>query len=92
MWQVATPASVFKSRKLAHPLVPQKSRLARAWLERRRSRRMDEARPVTDAVAVRVIMGFWFCAFWRAVIAVSCDRLRGRCRRRVLVAPVTLML
>jgi hypothetical protein len=39
---------------------------------------MAEARPVADAVAVRVIMGLVLFAFWRAVIAVWCDRLRGR--------------
>ena len=45
------------SRKLAQPLVPQKRRpdVFAAWV-RRRIRRMAEARPVTDDVAVRVII------------------------------------
>jgi hypothetical protein len=70
MWQVATPVSGSSSRKLAQPLVPQKSRVAAvAAVERRRMRRMAEARPVTDDVAERDIMMILLCAFWRAVIA-----------------------
>lgn len=46
--------------------------------ERRRIRRMAEARPVTDVVVERFIMVFLCRTFWRAVIAVSGDRLRGR--------------
>lgn len=37
---------------------------------RRRSRRIAEARPVTDDWVVRDIMVFDLCAFWRAGIAV----------------------
>ena len=46
--------------------------------ERRRIRRMADARPVTDVVVERFIMVFLCRAFWRAVIAISGDRLRGR--------------
>jgi len=71
MRQVATLVSGSNSRKLAQPLVPQKSRFPDwARLERRRSRRMAVARPVADVVADRVIIGSGACAFWRAVIAV----------------------
>ena len=57
MRQVATLVSGSNSRKLAQPLVPQKSRFPDwARLERRRSRRMAVARPVADVVADRVIM------------------------------------
>jgi hypothetical protein len=57
MWQLAVPLSGSRLRKLAQPLVPQKSWLAAlaAWV-RRRMRRMEEARPVTDEVAERDIM------------------------------------
>ena len=68
--QVAWPVSRSISRKLAQPFVLQKRRPAvfAAWA-RRRMRRMAEARPVTDDVAVLDIMVFVLCAFWRAVIA-----------------------
>jgi hypothetical protein len=70
MWHVATPVAGSSSRRLAQPLVPQKRRLAAfAEWERRRIRRMAEARPVTDDVADRDIMVVLACAFWRAVIA-----------------------
>jgi cation transport ATPase len=54
-------------------LVPQKRRLlALTALERRRIRRIADARPVTDEVVERFIMVCaCTCAFWRAVIAVS---------------------
>ena len=59
------------SRKLGHPLVPQKSfELTAAAVDRRRIRRIAEARPVTDDVVERVIMVTVTCAFWRAVIAI----------------------
>ena len=58
------------SRKDGQPLVPQKSRLlAIVAPVRRRIRRMAEARPVTDAWVLRVIMVGCSCAFWRALIA-----------------------
>jgi hypothetical protein len=46
--------------------------------DRRRIRRMAEERPVTDVVVERFIMVLSCRTFWRAVIAVSGDRLRGR--------------
>ena len=67
MAQRAVPISGSISRKLGQPLVPQYVRVT-AWL-RRRMRRMEEARPVMDAVAERDIMVCVSCAFWRAVIA-----------------------
>jgi hypothetical protein len=39
---------------------------------------MADARPVTDVVVERFIMELSCRTFWRAVIAVSGDRLRGR--------------
>ena len=69
MAQRAVPISGSISRKLGHPLVPQYGRV-RVWV-RRRMRRMEEARPVMDAVAERDIMVSESCAFWRAVIAKS---------------------
>ena len=65
--QVAVPISGSASRKLVQPFVAQYSRLT-AWV-RRRMRRMADARPVADDVAVRDIMVFVTCAFWRAWIA-----------------------
>jgi hypothetical protein len=57
MAQVATPVRGSNSRKLGHPLVPQKSlELTEAAVDRRRIRRIADARPVTDDVAERVIM------------------------------------
>lgn len=51
-------------------MVPQKRRLlAIVAPDRRRIRRMADARPVTDVVVDRFIMLILFCAFWRAVIA-----------------------
>ena len=71
MLQVATPVRGSNSRKLGHPLVPQKSlELTAAAVDRRRIRRIAEARPVTDDVVERVIMVNVTCAFWCAVIAV----------------------
>lgn len=71
MVQVATPVRGSNSRKLGHPLVPQKSlELTAAAVDRRRIRRIAEARPVTDDVVERVIMVNETCAFWCAVIAV----------------------
>ena len=71
MLQVAVPLRGSISRKLGHPLVPQKSlELTAAAVERRRIRRIAEARPVTDEVVERVIMVNVTCAFWCAVIAV----------------------
>ena len=67
MGQRAVPISVFISRKLGQPLVPQYGRVT-VWV-RRRMRRIEEARPVMDAVAERDIMVCESCAFWRAVIA-----------------------
>ena len=67
MAQRAVPISGSISRQLGQPLVPQYVRVT-AWL-RRRMRRMEEARPVMDAVAERDIMVCVSCAFWRAVIA-----------------------
>ncbi len=69
MLQVAIPVSGSNSRKLGHPLVPQKSLELATAVERRRMRRMADARPVTDDVAERVIMVVLYVAFWRAVIA-----------------------
>src|SRR4029079_16767251 len=67
--QVATPVRGSNSRKLGQPLVPQKSlELTEAAVERRRIRRIADARPVTDDVAERVIMGEVTCAFWCARI------------------------
>ena len=68
MWQVAVPVSGSRSSRLAQPLVPQKRRLF-ALKDRRRMRRTAEARPVTDAWVLRVIMVACSCAFWRALIA-----------------------
>ena len=71
MSQVATPVRGSNSRKLGQPLVPQKSlELTEAAVDRRRIRRIADARPVTDDVAERVIMGEVTCAFWCARIAV----------------------
>ena len=71
MLQVAVPLRESISRKLGHPLVPQKSlELTAAAVDRRRIRRIAEARPVTDDVVERVIMVNVTCAFWCAVIAV----------------------
>jgi hypothetical protein len=44
--------------------------LTAAAVDRRRIRRIAEARPVTDDVVERVIMVTVTCAFWRAVIAI----------------------
>ena len=71
MLQVAVPLRGSISRKLGHPLVPQKSlELTAAAVDRRRIRRIAEARPVTDDVVERVIMVKVTCAFWCAVIAI----------------------
>ena len=71
MLQVAIPVRESTSRKLGQPLVPQKSlELAEAAVDRRRIRRIADARPVTDDVAERVIMVSVTCAFWCAGIAV----------------------
>ena len=71
MLQVATPVRGSNSSKLGHPLVPQKSlELTAAAVDRRRIRRIAEARPVTDDVVERVIMVNVSCAFWCALIAV----------------------
>jgi hypothetical protein len=76
---VASPVSGSISRKLGQPLVLQKRRpLPLAADERRRIRRMADARPVTDVVVERFIMVLSCRTFWRAVIAVSGDRLRSR--------------
>ena len=68
--QVATPLAASTCRKLAHPFVRQYGRpvLAAACEEaRRRSRRMELARPAYVAVADRVIIWlFLLRAFWRA--------------------------
>jgi len=57
MVQVATPLRGSNSRKLGQPLVLQKSlELTEAAVDRRRIRRIADARPVTDDVAERVIM------------------------------------
>ncbi len=70
MSQVAVPLVGSNWRNVGHPLVPQKSfELAVAAFERRRMRRIEEARPVTDDVVERFIMGVLTCAFWRAWIA-----------------------
>jgi hypothetical protein len=54
---VASPVPGSISRKLGQPLVPQKRRLlALTALERRRIRRIADARPVTDEVVERFIM------------------------------------
>ena len=71
MLQVAIPVRGSTSRKLGQPLVPQKSlELTEAAVDRRRIRRIADARPVTDDVAERVIMVSVTCAFWCAGIAV----------------------
>lgn len=58
MLQVATPLRGSNSRRLGHPLVPQKSlELTAAAVDRRRIRRIAEARPVTDDVVERFIIG-----------------------------------
>ncbi len=67
MAQRAVPISESTSRKLGQPLVSQYGRVTAC--ARRRMRRMEEARPVMDAVAERGIMVCVSCAFWRAVIA-----------------------
>ena len=71
MLQVAIPARGSTSRRLGQPLVPQKSlELTAAAVDRRRIRRIAEARPVTDDVVERLIMVNVTCAFWCAVIAI----------------------
>jgi hypothetical protein len=76
---VASPVPGSISRKLGQPLVLQKRRpLPLAAEERRRIRRIADARPVTDVVVERFIMVSLCLTFWRAVIAVSGDRLRSR--------------
>ena len=58
MTQVATPVVGSTSRKLGHPLVPQKMReLLLAAVARRRMRRMELERPAKVVVADRDIMG-----------------------------------
>jgi len=60
--QVARPVAGSISRKLGQPLVLQKVRLAAFATEaRRRSRRMEDARPAKVVVAERVII---WCVFW----------------------------
>jgi hypothetical protein len=54
---VATPLAGSTWRKLGHPLVPQKSLgSTEAAADRRRIRRIADARPVTDDVVERDIM------------------------------------
>ncbi len=70
--QVATPDVVSTSRKLAQPFVRQKGELGWAAAARRRSRRMDVARPAYVAVAVRdIIECSFFGTFWRATGGVG---------------------
>ena len=57
MLQVATPVVGSTSRKLGHPLVPQKMReLLLATVARRRMRRMELERPARVVVVERDIM------------------------------------
>jgi hypothetical protein len=58
--QVARPAVGSTSRKLAQPFVRQKGWMGCAEAARRRSRRMELARPAYVAAAVRDIMVCWF--------------------------------
>ena len=77
MRQVALPVSGSNSRMLGQPLVPQKRReLTDAPYERRRIRRIAEARPVTDDVVERVIMVICLYFLTRRDREMS-DRLRG---------------
>jgi hypothetical protein len=70
--QVAIPDVVSTSRKLAQPFVRQKGASVWAAAARRRSRRMELARPAYVAVAVRdIIECSFFRAFWRASGGVS---------------------
>jgi hypothetical protein len=79
MAQVAVPVPGSNSRKVGHPLVPQKSlELALAAVDRRRIRRIAEARPVTDAVVERFIMVLVYLCFLARRDREMSDRLRGR--------------
>jgi hypothetical protein len=87
MAQVAVLVSGSNSRKVGHPLVPQKSlELAVAAVDRRRMRRIADARPVTDAVVERFIMVLLYLCFLARRDREMSDRLRGRgfvpCRYR----------
>jgi hypothetical protein len=66
IWQLAVWPSGASSSRLGQPFVLQNSRVEAV---RRRMRRIAEARPVTDDVVDRFIIGVFVCAFWRAVIA-----------------------
>ena len=77
--QVAIPVAGSNSRKLGQPLVPQKSLELATAVERRRMRRIADARPVTDDVAERVIMVCCCCCFLARRHREMSDRLRGRC-------------
>ena len=68
MLHVATPVVGSTSRKLGHPLVPQKRREPVMAAEvRRRMRRMELARPAKVEVVERDIMvAITLGAFWRA--------------------------
>ena len=57
IWQRAVPVSGSTSRKLVQPFVAQYRRVE--LLARRRRRRMEDARPVTDEVVDRDIMCLW---------------------------------
>lgn len=90
MLQVATPVRGSNSRKLGQPLVPQKSlELTEAAVDRRRIRRIADARPVTDDVAERVIMVCVTCAFWCAGVAVWAIAARPGFRSEPTVRPGT---
>jgi hypothetical protein len=74
---VAIPDVASTSRKLAHPFVRQKGREEDcAATARRRSRRMELARPAYVEVAERDIMWCsFFRSFWRAAggVSLGCD-------------------
>ena len=68
MLHVATPVVWSTSRKLGHPLVPQKRREPVVAAVRRRKRRMELARPAKVVVVERDIMvAITLGAFWRAM-------------------------
>lgn len=91
MWQVAVPVSGSRSSKLAQPFVPQKRRLLEFALnDRRRIRRTAEARPVTDAWVLRVIMWCLFLCFLARLGRGMSDRLRRCGGARVLARDACL--
>src|SRR6187402_3310031 len=93
MGQVATPVAGSTSRKLAQPFVRQYGRVeAFAWMARRRSRRMELARPTVVEVAERDNMWEWvtlaFCAPHGVPLPSAARSRIWRIRRPDLVVPV----